>query len=378
MLILAAAFVVISVALYTTLMSTRAGSELLYVSGSVEAKDVAVGSKVGGRLSAIHVQEGDSVKTGILVAEFDLAELAAQRLTLEANLLEAQAVLSRLENGARPQEIAQARARHDGAKAKLALLNAGTRGEDIAAAKANVEALEVEHRQALSDLARADELFAQGVMPKNKSEYAQTAVEGLAQAVEAATKSYEKALAGPRSQEIAAAEAELDYAASTSSLVASGSRVEDISAAQARIEAIEAQLAVLDVSLGEGQVLSPCNGTVLSVVYEPGDILAPGAGVVSVLVDDTNYVQVFVPQGKLGWVQPGMVARIEVDTYPGEQFEGVVTFLSTQGEFTPRNLQTKEKRVDEVFRAKLKVSNSAGKLRPGMVCDVVFKRPGAQ
>jgi HlyD family secretion protein len=63
-----------------------------------------------------------------------------------------------------------------------------------------------------------------------------------------------------------------------------------------------------------------------------------------------------------------------VDTYPGETFAGTVTYLATQGEFTPRNLQTTEKRVEQTFRCKLTV-NAQGKLRPGMVCDVVFDRP---
>ena len=88
MLILAAVFVVISVFLYYSLSSTRTSPDFLYVSGSVEAKDVSVGSRIGGRLIAVHVKEGDTVNKGALIAEFDVAELTAQRLTLEANLLE--------------------------------------------------------------------------------------------------------------------------------------------------------------------------------------------------------------------------------------------------------------------------------------------------
>jgi HlyD family secretion protein len=205
----------------------------------------------------------------------------------------------------------------------------------------------------------------------------QARVDGLLQRVEQARQNLDKAINGPRSEEIKAAESELEYARQSLRLLLAGSRAEDIDRALANIDAVQAQIRELEASLAEARVTAPADSVVLSTGYKPGDLIPPGGEVVRLLLVGTEYIQVFIPQDRLGWAGPGSTARIEVDTFPGEIFSGTVSYLSTQGEFTPRNLQTKEKRVEEVFRAKVRVDDRAGKLRPGMVCDVFFSRPGA-
>jgi HlyD family secretion protein len=349
----------------------------LLVSGTVEGEEVAVGSKVGGRLLAVHVKEGDALMPGTLVAEFDVPELYNQKQQLIASMQEAEASKTRLVTGARPQEIAQARAQCDAARAQLAELEQGTRGEDLAAAEAAWRAAEVDYNLAQQDLDRAQQLFAAGVIPRSQIDAAQARADGKRQAADMAHEMYLKAQAGPRQTQIEALRAQLRAAQAVLDLLLAGSRSEDIAAAQARLERVGAQIAGLEISVAESKVFAPSAGSVLTLNYRPGDLVPQGAAVIDILQTGSYFVQVFIPENKLSWVAPGTPSQLSVDAYPGVAFSGKVTFLATQGEFTPRNLQTKEKRVEEVFRCKVQVDDPSGRLRPGMVCDVMFARPDA-
>jgi len=362
-------------AIYRWQIDVRGDPEHLVVSGSVEGEDASLGSKVGGRLLVVHVQEGDVVAAGQLLAEFDVPELKAQQGQLRGVLAEAQATATKLANGARPQEIAQAAALLAAAKAQLAELELGTRSEDIAAAEAAWRNAEVQYNLAVADLKRAQELYDAAVIPRSQLDAAQARVDSTRQQADAAKQQYDKALAGPRPTTLDAARALVRQAQAAYDLVLAGSRKEDIAAAAARISTIDAQIAALDVSLSEARVISPEAGVVLTVNHQPGDLLAAGTPVVTMLLPSSYFIQVFIPEQKLSWVQPGARAALAVDAYPGEAFSGTVTYLADTGEFTPRNLQTKEKRVEEVFRCKVKVDDTSGRLRPGMVCDVTFSRP---
>src|SRR5207244_8386917 len=143
-----------------------------------------------------------------------------------------------------------------------------------------------------------------------------------------------------------------------------------IKAAEAQVGNVDAQLGQLAVRLDEAQVHAPAAGIVSTLLNQPGDMVQPNFPMVEMLLDGSYFVQVFIPEDKHSWAQPGTQAQISLDTYPGETFSGTVTYLATAGEFTPRNLQTKEKRVEEVYRCKVKLADTQHKLRPGMVCDV--------
>lgn len=364
-----------AVSIWRWQIDAQGDPEHMLVSGTVEGEEVAVGSKVGGRLLAVHVQEGDELQPGMLVAEFAVPELQNQQEQLVASRQEAEASKARLVSGARPAEIAQAQAQRDSARAQLAELEQGTRAEDLAAAQAAWQAAEVDSTLARQDLDRAQQLFAAGVIPRSQIDAAQARADGKRQAADAAHEMYVKAQAGPRQTQIDAMRAQVRAAQAVLDLLLAGSRGEDIAAAQARLERVGAQLAGLDISVAESRVVAPSAGAVLTLNYRPGDLVPPGAAVIGMLEAGSYFVQVFIPENKLSWVQPGMLAELAVDAYPGVAFRGKVTYLATQGEFTPRNLQTKEKRVEEVFRCKLQVEDPSGRLRPGMVCDVTFARP---
>jgi HlyD family secretion protein len=349
----------------------------LVVSGTIEGEDIAVGSKVGGRLLELHTQEGDAVAAGQLLALFDAAELEVQARQLDAAVAAAEAQRQKLVNGPRGTDLAQARAAVDTARAQLAELVAGSRTEDVAAAEANWRAAEAQYELAVADHERSEQLFASGVIPQSQIDAARTRMDTARRAADVARQQYDKAAAGPRATQIEVAERQVAQAEAAYQAIAAGSRAEDIAAAAAQVQSTQALRESVDVQLAETRITAPAAGTVLTVNRRPGDLLGPGEPVVTMILPETYYVQLFIPEEKLSWAAPGAAARIEVDAFPGETFSGNVTYLSPLGEFTPRNLQTKEKRVEQVFRCKLQVQNGAGKLRPGMVCDVTFERPAS-
>lgn len=361
--------------IYRWKVDERGDPDHLTVSGTVEADEVQVGSKVGGRLTALLAHEGDTVSKGTLLARFDTDELSARERQLQAGKTVAEAQALKLKNGPRVQELAQAQAAIETANAGLRELSAGSRSEDIATAEANWRAAEALAIQAVADFDRAQQLYSQDVIPKASLDAAQAHAESARRTADAARQQFEKAESGPRPEDIASARARVKQAQAAYDLLSAGSRPEDITAAGAQVDAAQANLDSLGIQIAESKVFAPSDGTILTVNHQAGDLLLPNQPVFTLLLTRSYYIQVFVPENKLSWAEPGTKATLKVDTYPDQIFTGTVTYLSTQGEFTPRNLQTKEKRVEQTFRCKLTVDD-ASKLRPGMVCDVVFDRPG--
>jgi len=361
--------------IYRWKVDQRGDPDHLTVSGTVEADEVDIGSKLGGRLTTLLAHEGDAVTKGQLLASFDTDELSARQRQLSAGKTVAEAQAPKLKNGPRSQELAQARAGVAAAAAQLRELEAGSRSEDIATARATWQAAEAQATQAAADYSRSQQLFEQDVIARSDLDAAKARADSTRRSADAAKQQYQKAQAGPRVEEIATARARVSQAQAAYDLLAAGSRPEDIKAASAQIEAAQADIDVLGVQIAESKVFAPEDGTILSLNRQVGDLVLPNQAVFTMLLTSSYYVQVFIPENKLSWVQPGMTAKLAVDTFPGQTFTGTITYLSTQGEFTPRNLQTTEKRVEQTFRCKVAVDDPR-KLRPGMVCDVVFDRPG--
>ena len=374
--IIAVLLLLAALSVYRWKVDQRGDPDHLTVSGTVEADEVQIGSKVGGRLMALFAHEGDKVEKGKLLAQFDTDSLVAREHELTAGQAAAEAQRQKLVNGPRVQELSQARAAVAAAQAQYAELQHGNRSEDIAAAQAAWQAAQAQAVQASADLTRAQQLFAQDVIARADLDAAQARADTARRNTEAAHEQYVKAQAGARPEEIAGAKARLNEAQSAYDLLAAGARPEDIKAATAQVESTKAELESLGVQFAESRVSAPDDGVILTVNHQVGDLVLPNQPVFNLLLTRTYYIQIFVPENKLSWAAPGTKAHLTVDSYPGQTFSGTVTYLSTEGEFTPRNLQTTEKRVEQTFRCKVTVDDVAGKLRPGMVCDVVFDRPG--
>ncbi|BCS55290.1 efflux RND transporter periplasmic adaptor subunit [Geobacter sp. SVR] len=293
----------------------------LKVSGAIEATTVELSFKVPGRLTQRLVDEGDVVRAGQLVARLEADELQEERNTRSAELRAAEAGLADLEAGSRQEEIAQ------GAAA-------------LARFKAEAERL-------ARDADRAEGLYRREVIP---------------------LKELEAARAGRDSSAAAVREAEQHL-----KLLQAGARPDAVRQARARVAASTAALTLSETRLAQSMLFSPLAGQVLVKQAEPGEQLAPGSAVVTVGKLDQPWLRAYIPEDQLGRVKVGQKARVTVDSWPGRFFEGRVSFISAQAEFTPKNVQTEKERVKLVYRIKIILANPAMELKPGMPADAVIE-----
>jgi multidrug resistance efflux pump len=297
--------VIAAVAAVGAVWASRRASRVkpLVLSGSIEARDVEVGSLMGGRVSRVLVEEGATVKAGQPLVEF------------ETDLIDLQ--------------MAQQRARIAQSRANLTKSIRGPRTEEIARARAAAENAERERQ-------RQQSLLASGVSGQQAYDSAATTAKTAAETLREAER---------------------------------GSRPEDIEAARAQLDADERQLAYLQRQRQETTVTAPADGVIESMDLRPGDLVGANQPVAKMLEPDQLWVRVYVPEPDLGRVRIGQKALLTVDTYPKRGFPGKVVEIRTQSEYTPRNVQTLDQRMDQVFGAKVAIDR-APELRPGMAATV--------
>ena len=287
------------------------------VSGLIEADEIRVGSRVGGRVSKVPAIEGQHVKAGDVLVALEPYDLLERRAQAKAQLAELQARLQELEHGPRPEEITAAEKRVNAARAELDL--------------------------------------AQVTFNRVKSSYQGNAAS--AQEMDRAE------------QELKSATANLGQREAELALLKAGTRSEQIAQAQASIQSSTAALAAIQRQIDELTVQAPVDATVESLDLQPGDMVAPNAPMLS-LVDMSNlWVRAYVPENRLN-LSNGQKLSISVDSFPQKRFAGHVSFVARQAEFTPNNVQTPEERSKQVFRIKVTLDEGLDVLRPGMAADV--------
>lgn len=298
-------------------------SGAIHASGHIEATEVRLAAKVGGRLLEAPLEEGDQVHPGDLVARFESVD-AEHRL-------------------------AQARASEEAADAQLRLLLAGSRHEDLSRAEDQLAQAQAELDAAQRDLARLEGLADRGTATEKARDDARTRRDVAQRAVAAAQASLDKLIAGPRSQEI--------------------------EAARAQRAAATAQVASISQQITDATVLAPRAGVLTERIAEPGEVLAPGAPL-AVLTDLARpWLNVWVDEPSLASIRLGDPVEVRVDGHDGP-LQGTVSFVSQVAEFTPKNVQTPEERAKLVFRVKVALDNDDGLFKPGMPADAWFGGTG--
>jgi HlyD family secretion protein len=356
-------FLIILVAIIlggTTVYATWFRSDnALQGSGTVEARDIRVGSKVGGRIDKVLVREGDRVQPGQTLIAFDDKEL-------QASLEQSRAAAEKAQRGYRPEEIDEARAAAAQAKADYEMRLNGYRNEDVAAAQSDVERAAADEVRARLDFQRYEALAQKDLVSKQQRDTAEANWKmALAQ-----QQNYEHKLdqlkRGYRPEEIASAEAHYHETLATLEKFERGNRREDVELAKAAYAYDEARFR-------ERQVTAPSAAIVEVLDVRPGDIIAPNTPIATLLERDQIYVRIYIPETELGRVQVGQKAEVRVDSFPKTVFDGVVEQINQQAEFLPRNVQTREERVHQVFGVKIRIDDPAGHVLAGMAADVKLK-----
>jgi HlyD family secretion protein len=349
--------------------SQASADGVIRISGNIEVTEAEVSFKIPGRVTERLVSEGETVEAGQIVAILDDSELVREASLRRAEVAAAEAVLAELEAGSRPEEIAQAEAAVAQAQARLAELEAGSRPEEVATAEAAVERARADAVRWESEFERISRLHEEGVVSAQLLDSVRSSRDMAGEQLRAAEQQLHLVREGPRKEQIAQARASLEQARAQLSLVRAGPRREQIAQARARLEQARQALAAAETRVGYTVVASPLSGIVLSDNIEPGEFVSAGTPVVTVAELDNVWLRAFVNETDLGRVKVGQTARISTDTYPGKTYEGRVSFLSSQAEFTPRNVQTQEERVKLVYRVKIDLPNPDQELKPGMPAD---------
>ncbi len=370
-LVLIAAALIAS-GLYFTLRVDQTRARPLVVTGFVEADSARVGSRVGGRVAAVHVDEGARVAAGDLLLELEPYDLLERRAAAAASLAAARAELARLERGSRPEEVAQAEARRDRAAATLDKLVAGPRPPEIAAAAADVALAEAEVEFRTLEARRAKELKASNFESQRQLDRAEFDLRAAEATREAKRAALELLRLGTRDEEIREARAALAEAAAAWRLAEAGFRIEEVDRARAEVGAEEAALAAIDRAVEELAVKAPIAGVVEAIDLEPGDLIAANAPVLSLLDERSLHVRTYVPEDRLD-LDVGDTLPVVVDALPNETITGTIRFVAREAEFTPGNVQTPKDRSQLVFRVKLSLPAEArDRLRAGMAATVTL------
>jgi HlyD family secretion protein len=343
-------------------------------SGTVEARTISVGSRAGGRVKEVLVREGDEVKAGQPLLTLELGDLDAQRLQAQGTLEQAQATLEKLQAGARPEEIEEAKARASTAVAALDEARNGARREQVQGAEARLVAAQVTLDKAQLDVDRARKLISTGAIAQSEADTAESALRGAVALRDASKKTLEELKNGSRNEEIAQASARADEARASARLVVAGTRVEDLKVAAATVEAAQGKLDQIKVLLDELTIRASRPSRVEALDLRPGDILAPNATAATLLEADELYVRIYVPETRLGRIHVGDVVPVTVDSFPGRAFQGVVEHINDVGEYSPRNLQTADERADQVFATRVGLREGRTELRAGMAAFITVRK----
>jgi HlyD family secretion protein len=288
--------------------------------GNVDIRQVSLAFRVNGKLSEALVDEGDVVKRGTVLARLDAEPYDYAARSAEANAAALRATLDKFRAGARPTEIAQARASYE---EQLADLQNANLAYD-----------------------RAKQLRPQGNISEANLDQA-TATRAMAAA-------------------------RADSANQALKLLEEGSRAEDIAAAEAQLKAAEATLATARTSLGDTELRAPNDGVILSRVREPGSIVAQTDPVFVLSLTEPVWVRGYIAEPVLGRIHPGMKVKVTSDTKSDDAYDGTIGFISPVAEFTPKSVETPELRTDLVYRLRVTIDKPGPDLRQGMPVTLHF------
>lgn len=369
-IILLISFGIVVTGMYTKSESTKV--ELLLF-GTIEAQEVQIGSKIGGRVIEVLAQEGEIVKKGTPLVRFDNDTLLAEKKQLQAKIDQAEAYLKKLENGYRTEEIAQAQATVNRELAQLEALKNGPRPQEISQLKEEIIGVKAELNHYKTSLARLEQLFKEGYVSKQSCDDMAAKVALSDSRYQSLQQKLDLLEAGTRSEDIRVGQERYQQAIANLKLLKSGARSEDILEAKARLAEANATLEKLNTQLNEAEVIAPVDSQIDLLSVRVGDLVQATSPIARLLESDQIRVRVYVPEPDLGFVQVGQEVEVFVDSFPNKAFLGKVEQISAKAEFTPRNVQNRDERSHQVFAIKIHIDNKEGLLKAGMAADVKLK-----
>ncbi len=291
----------------------------IVATGTIEAVQVRIASKVGANVESIYIDEGNVVTEGDTIVILDRSTFDVQ--------------------------LRQVKAGVDLAQAQLDLLLKGARDEDIRSAEEGLRQAEANLRIAQEDLRRIRNLYESNSVSRKQLDDAEARYTVASAQYNSAQQNLEK--------------------------LRQFSRPEEIRAQRARVDQAIASFDLLEKNINDSYIVSPVGGVITNKLVERGELVRQGSPVAVVSKLDTVRLMIYLTTVDVGRVRLGQEVDVTIDAYPGKIFKGHITYISPSAEFTPRNIQTKEERVKQVFGVRVGIPNPEGVLKPGLPADAV-------
>jgi len=367
----------------------RENDRILEMSGRIEGYEADLGAKVGGRIEEITVREGDSVQKGQVVVRLDDAELQAQLNTATAGVEaaqeqvnQAQLQLQVMDSQMRESTLTVEQSQGDaiGRVSQASALVAAAQAS-LALSQAQLQEAQAALQLIQTDRNRLGELLRQGAVSQQQFDQAQTQFQTAQETVKA-----RQAGVGAAQEQVSAAQGALTQ--SQSNRLNPEIRTVQLERLRIQKEQAVAQLATAAANLKRAQsaqqevasrladltLKSPLDGVVMTRTAEPGEVIAPGAIVLTVVNLGEVYLRGYIPEGAVGAVQIGQPAQVFLDSAPDRPLKATVAAVDTEASFTPENIYFKNDRVTQVFGIKLTLENPDGFAKPGMPADAQLVR----
>jgi HlyD family secretion protein len=355
-------------------------SNRILVSGNLELTLVDISFKIAGRMTERLVDEGAWVKKRDLIARLDPIQLQQQTMRDRALVSGAQSSYDQLVTGIAYQkatlesDIAAKNAELSAAQAKLEQLLNGSRKQEIQQAEAAVSDAKAQLEFARADWERMQTLYKDEDISRQQYDQARTRFESATAVLRQTEERYSMVKEGPRQEDIAGARAEVARALAGVKM-AEANRLElqrqeqELVGRRAEIDRSRAQAGISAAQLEDTTAYTPIDGVVLVKSAEPGEVLAAGTTIVTIGDLEHPWLRAYVNETDLGRVKLGSKVKLTTDSFPGKVYMGQISFIASDAEFTPKQIQTKEERVKLVYRIKIDVDNSSHELKNNMPVD---------
>ena len=355
-------------------------NDRIIVSGNLELTQVDISFKIAGRMTERLVDEGTWVKKGELMARLDPVQLQQQTQRDRASVAGAQSNYDQLVTSIEFQratiesDVAARNADLSVAQAKLEELLNGNRRQDIQQAEAAVNDARAQLEFARSDWERMQGLFKNEDISKQQFDQSRTRFDSATAVLRQAEERYSLVKEGPRQEDIVAARADVARA-QAGVRTAEANRLElrrkqqELTARRSEVDRSKAQVGISQAQLDDTTVYTPIDGVVLVKAAEPGEVLAAGTTIITIGDLEHPWLRAYVNETDLGRVKLGQKVKLTTDSFPGKTYDGTISFISPDAEFTPKQIQTKEERVKLVYRIKIEVDNHSRELKDNMPVD---------
>ena len=371
-------FVSVGFLVYLGQREARLGE--LFYSGTIEATQANLAFQTAGRVVRVAVREGQAVVKGQVLAELDRAEYEARFEQAMANVARYRELQKQLQTllevyeKSFPLEVDRAVAGVQALSSQLEELQSGNRAQDVERARQAFLAAEAVMEEARKNRDRYDQLFKMEIASEKEWDAERLKYETALRDYEQRREAYDLAKEGPRREAIETARARLSEGkAALNNARNDLKRIEaakrDVESARQQVKAGEAALAQAKIQVEYTELKAPFPGIITSRNVEPGEVVTPSREVITLADLSRVDLKIFVGETEIGKVKQGQSVDVKVDTFPDKVYKGVVTFISPEGEFTPKIIQTHKERVKLVYLVKISLPNPDLELKTGMPAD---------